>query len=185
MTKGALSLPKGALVQPVRLSAAELTEYSIGEQQAERLRAAGVLLPVAEAATPARGEGGGARGEGADGGVEKPAHHHLHHGGGTAAADFEAQIAVLRQLARPQLPLRERRALEPKPESSVFSQTSYIILMVRGRARGSESPTAAAAVSMAPYPPPLLPRRRATWPTSRPSRCTYRASWPCSSAASA
>jgi len=52
-------------------------------------------------------------------------------GGLSSQEDFEEAIRVAKQLSRIALPLKTRRLLEPKPESSVFAQTSFIILVVR------------------------------------------------------
>ena len=45
---------------------------------------------------------------------------------------LDGEIARLTQLGKPYLALKDRRGFELKPSSSVFSQTAYIILLVRG-----------------------------------------------------
>ena len=72
--------------------------------------------------------------------------HGHHHAGGR---DFDEEIRRVKQFLRRALPLTERRLLEPKPESSVFAQTTFIILMVR-------CVCSCAARGRGP-PPPLLP----------------------------
>ncbi len=44
----------------------------------------------------------------------------------------DPRVTLLRKLGSRDLPLSERRKLEPKADSSIFTQTSFIIMMVRG-----------------------------------------------------
>jgi hypothetical protein len=110
--------------------------------------------------------------------------HGHHHAGGR---DFDEEIRRVKQFLRRALPLTERRLLEPKPESSVFAQTTFIILMVRGRVRGRGRRARALLLLLLTHPHPPTrtpsPHGRATCPTLPPSPFTSLAWWRCSFAA--
>jgi hypothetical protein len=110
--------------------------------------------------------------------------HAGHHGG---ARDLDEEVRRVKQLLRRALPLAERRLLEPKPESSVFAQTTFIILMVRGRetGRGRRARALLLLLLTHPHPPNRTPspHGRATCPTLPPSPFTSLAWWRCSFAA--
>jgi NhaP-type Na+/H+ or K+/H+ antiporter len=102
--------------------------------------------PSAGAASATPEKGGG---EGAEKGTDLHAHEEQQQLTGYGA--LTAELALVRKLLAPTLTLTARRKLEPKPASSVFSQTLFIILMVGGmRARAPP-----------PLPPPPLPTTHA------------------------
>lgn len=74
-------------------------------------------------------EGGGK--EGKEGSDEDTHHHnkHHHHSVKTPYERVQDEIALCKSLGRTMLPLQERRQLEIKPSSSVYSQTAFILLI--------------------------------------------------------
>lgn len=100
----------------------------LGDAPTPRASFAGGAHPAPPPATPpAKGGGGAAKSANAD------AHGAHHEEGGelTGHAALAAELAMVRKMQSGTLTLAARRKLEPKPTSSVFSQTLYIVLMVR------------------------------------------------------
>jgi hypothetical protein len=68
----------------------------------------------------------------------------------TGYAALTAELALVRRMLSPTLTLAARRKLEAKPSSSVFSQTLYIVLMVRVCVEGGQLTRPAHFVRCAP-----------------------------------